>query len=71
MAKKTKLGRKFGRNKSFCSQYASERRHEKSHYLRIVKHLASHLTDEAARASAKFYELSVPESFRRRHPIPF
>lgn len=66
MGKATKAGRKFGRNKRFCEQYAREMRHEKSHARRVIAHLMDHQTDGAALG----YYRNLPPTVRDAFKLP-
>jgi hypothetical protein len=47
-AKKTKKGRKTGRNKLSCSRYKLEHRREKNKLRRLMRHIKKHLADNCA-----------------------
>jgi hypothetical protein len=48
MSANQKKQRKYGRNKSDCTAYTSEHRHEKSHIRRIKRHLMRYGRDKVA-----------------------
>jgi hypothetical protein len=50
--KKTKKGRKTGRNKLACSRYALEHRREKNKLRRLRRHLKKHSADLCAMTAA-------------------
>ena len=47
-AKKTKKGRKVGRNSLSCQRYKLEHRREKNKLRRLTRHIKKHLADNCA-----------------------
>jgi hypothetical protein len=47
-AKKTKKGRKTGRNKLSCLRYKLEHRREKNKLRRLLRHIKKHIADNCA-----------------------
>lgn len=50
-AKKTKKGRKHGRNKKWCENYRNRGQRERNKLRRLVKHLTRHPGDRCASAA--------------------
>jgi glycerol dehydrogenase-like iron-containing ADH family enzyme len=68
-AKKTKKGRKHGRNKLFCQRYALENRAEKAKRKRMAKHAVRYTDTNTAKALGTNVDQLAYSDFLRRKNI--